>query len=1247
MSPSLKINLRLVVWLLALALLPALRAQTLTINDAAQTYASLTNTTATLTGRAELRITGTGDPLTGCVVHLNSPDAWLRMTSFNPSQVSSTFLSRVLVNGVAANVGTNARVVQYEQGAVVIPQGPSYAPLEVFDRRYFAGTSNMLNAYTAYNGVNTGAVGAKVASFKLKRGYEMTLATVADGTGTSRNYVAQDADLEIGRLPAALEENVKFIRVFPWRWVGKKGIAGNLDGSLDVDWDYNWNLDRSSPANWEYVPIRQSRYWPGLDQDWKARGATHLLGYNEPDQTGQADMLVGDAIYSWPDLLWTGLRLGSPAVSDGGRSSWLYPFMTQANTANLRVDYVAVHYYQCHAPADAAGAASQMYNFLLDTYNNTKKPIWVTEWNNGANWTGCGDPTAAQQAAAIQAMSTMLDNAPFVERYAPYNWVEDVRRLVWDDGSTTAAGAQYRDRKAPLAYRQQRADTGIARTTRYRFDADAHDTGGNGQDAMLMGAPTFTTGKFGSAVVLDGADDYLQIPSNVGNSTDFTFVAWVYWNGGAGWQRIFDLGDLLNAKYLFLSPAVGGAGMRFAITDNGGSGEQRINAPALAIGVWTHVAVTVGGNTGSLFVNGVKVATNTAMTINPDALGVQYNYLGHSRFAADPNFNGRLDDVRFLTTAMTDADIATLAAATTQPTFTTATLTAPNAQAFGPYSSSIASLATGGVGTRTFEKLYGPAWLTVAANGTLGGIPGLADVGPARFTVRVTDTAGGAAVADLNITVSVTSGLPITISTTINGSAQDAEEYANGTMSLTSTDLELVEDVATTPGAQTVGLRFDLNVPQGAVVTNARIQFTADEAQADTTSLVLKTEAADTAAAFTATAGNLASRTRNPLLVQWAPAAWTIGQAGAGQQTPNFAGLVQQVVSRAGWQSGNALAVFITGTGHRTADAFDKVGGAPAVLTVTFLNPPPTYTVSATVNGSANDAEQAAGGAVVITSTDLEMVNDVAPAGNQIVGVRFTGITVPNSAFVQSAHIQFSADEAQSEATNLTLRAEAADAAAIFAATNNNLSLRALTAASVPWAPAAWATLDERGPLQRTPELATLVQEIVNRPGWASGNPLAFIISGTGHRTADSFDKAGGLPATLTLTYRLEIPLGSYERWAAGNEDLAVPSLDLDGDGLVNLAEYALGLDPMLPDVPAPALIADASLLEFIYSRPDKVLDVTYQVEWSESLSAATWSTAGVLQEILSDDGTTRTMRASMPRGGSGKRFVRLKMSRP
>src|ERR1041385_511939 len=346
------------------AVAPWAAAQTLEIHDAVRIYATLNNTTVTMTGRAELRVTGTGNPIAGSFIHFDSPDAFLLLSAVSPSQVASTLLPHVKVNGAGAVLAGNVRVVQYGQGTAVIPQGPDFAPLEVFHGRYFTGSSTMLVPYVAYNAAQLGALASSFGSFKLKRGYEATIASNENGTGTSRNYVAQDGDLEVGRLPSSLENNVRFVRVFPWRWVSKKGIAGGIEAGLDVDWVYDWNLDRSSSMDLEYAPIRQNRWWPDLNQDWRARGATHLLGYNEPDRPDQANVSAGDAIASWPDLLWPGLRLGAPAVSDGGLG-WLYDFISQADSAGLRVDFVPVHYYRCYGdPGDPAGTANQFHDFL-------------------------------------------------------------------------------------------------------------------------------------------------------------------------------------------------------------------------------------------------------------------------------------------------------------------------------------------------------------------------------------------------------------------------------------------------------------------------------------------------------------------------------------------------------------------------------------------------------------------------------------------------------------------------------------------------------------------------------------------------------------------------------------------------------------------------------------------------------------------------------------------------------------------
>ncbi len=1221
--------------LLSLLVLAAVRAggQTLEFENDVRSFATLTNTTVTLTGRAELRLTGTGDPMPGCVVHLNSPEAWLKFTSVLPSVVASTYLSRVRVNGAPAVRNENVRVVAYAMGAVVIPQAADVAPLEIFDGRYFTGKSKLLTPYTAYNAASLGTLSAAIGSFKLKRGFTATLAANENGTGASRNYVAQDGDLEVGLLPAALENTTKFIRVFPWRWTAKKGVAGNQPaGPMKAPWWYNWSLDQNSSLDREYVAIRQNRWWPGLGENWEARGINHLLGFNEPDHTDQANMTVAEAISTWPELLGTGLRVGSPAPSDGGLS-WLYSFMDQASAASLRVDYVAVHYYRSYWNAgDPAGAATQFYNFLKGIHDRVDKPIWITEWNNGANWTGDPDPTFAQQDATVGKIIEMLDNTPFVERYAIYNWVEDVRRVVWDDNWPTDAGFTYRDKVSPLAYTQAMADAGTGSSARYSFDGDSHDTWGNGQDAMLVGTPAYAPGRYGQAISLDGTDDYLQVSPRLCDSTDFTFAGWVNWAGGGNWQRVFDAGDD-STHYIYVCPKTAGGNLRFAI--NTGGGEQILSAPALTPGVWTHVAVTLSGNTGKLFVNGALAATNTAMTQNPVDVGTTYNYIGKSRIAADPLFGGRLDDLRFVSSALTDAQVAAIAT-TPPPQFLSRELWRPNATVGQAYASTLATSVTGGAAPLTFSKMDGAAWLTVAANGALGGTPTAADTGANNALVRVTDANGSIHTAMVQITVP-----PVT--STIATGNDDAEESAAGVVNFTSTDLELTNDGAL--GNQVVGLRFaGLAVPQGAVITDATIQFTTDEAQSEATVLSIAAEAADDAPAFAATTGNLSTRAVTSPAVLWQPAPWTtVGEAAAAQRTPNLAGILQKVVSRPGWASGNAVVILISGTGHRTAESYNLAGGTPPKLSVSFSTPSPLVTLTAGVVDSASDAEQSAAGAVSLTSTDLELVND-GTLGNQVIGVRFESLPLPRGAVIASAAIQFSADEAQSEATSLTIRAQAADSAPVFTTSVNDISIRPLTTATAAWAPAPWATLDERGPLQRTPDLAALVQEVASRPGWAPGNAMAFVLFGTGHRTADAADKPGGIPAALTVSYWPELPATSYARWTTTHAVPAQPTADTDQDGQPNLVEYALGLDPARPDSSPMPLTTDGRWLYFTYTLTDAATDATCFVEWSDTLAPGSWSTAGVDEHITSDNGTRRTIRAVIPAGSGGQRFVHLKV---
>src|SRR6266540_176349 len=463
-------------------------------------------------------------------------------------------------------------------------------------------------------------------------------------------------------------------------------------------------------------------------------------------------------------------------------------------------------------------------------------------------------------------------------------------------------------------------------------------------------------------------------------------------------------------------------------------------------------------------------------------------------------------------------------------------------------------------------------------------------------------------------------------------------------------------------------MRFrPLSIPAGATITNAWLQFEVDEVDSVATSVVLRAEAADNSAAVTQTLFGVSSRARTTASVTWAPPPWTvIGAAGADQRTPSLAALVQEVVNRPGWASGNALMLIATGSGRRTAQSFEGKAAAAPLLHVEYVagtppanatpsvsagadqvttvgtpalldgtvtddglpKPPGAVTVAwSQVSGPAAGAQFASPGSVDtsvsfsesgtyvfrLTASDGErsasddvsvVVNPVASGSTVVearvsvgsddaeerpdgtvdrgssdlefvleggqpdtVGMRFRPLSIPAGATITNAWLQFEVDEVDSVATSVVLRAEAADNSAAVTQTLFGVSSRARTTASVTWTPPPWTVIGAAGADQRIPSLVALVQEVVNRPGWASGNALMLIATGSGRRTAQSFEGKAAAAPLLHVEYVAGTP--------PANEP---PSVSAGADQVTTVGTPALldgtVTDDGLPKPPAAVTVA-------------------------------------------------------------------------
>src|SRR5690606_32774595 len=140
----------------------------------------------------------------------------------------------------------------------------------------------------------------------------------------------------------------------------------------------------------------------------------------------------------------------------------------------------------------------------------------------------------------------------------------------------------------------------------------------------------------------------------------------------------------------------------------------------------------------------------------------------------------------------------------------------------------------------------------------------------------------------------------------------------------------------------------------------------------------------------------------------------------------------------------------------------------------------------------------------------------------QRVGYRFNNIKVPQGAVITSAFMEFTASAADTSTVTLTINGQAADNPGTFTSANNNISGRTTTTSSVSWA-LNNTTNGVAEQVRASPDIATIVKEIVDRSNWESGNSLALIVTGNSTsniRRAYGFEGGPGKAARLIINYR-------------------------------------------------------------------------------------------------------------------------------
>jgi len=266
------------------------------------------------------------------------------------------------------------------------------------------------------------------------------------------------------------------------------------------------------------------------------------------------------------------------------------------------------------------------------------------------------------------------------------------------------------------------------------------------------------------------------------------------------------------------------------------------------------------------------------------------------------------------------------------------------------------------------------------------------------------------------------------------------------------------------------------------------------------------------------------------------------------------------------------------------------------------------------LSGSENDAEESSLGAILLNGVTLDI-----GGGYRKIGMRFTNITIPKNAPITRAYIEFTTKSQDSATTTFKIEGQASDNAGSFADSGFNISVRPTYTTDVDWlVNYPWLTENE---VHQTADITAIVQKIVDRSGWASGNAMVFILSNddTVYRKAYTYDSDPNKAPKLHIEYAVNV---IDVRVSASTDDINQSSIPPNtitngNDVLLSYSSYTYsGFRFQNVNIPQGAVINSASL-KFV-AKADYAATTGYmRLQGEKRLNAPTFSTSTTSNDSL------------------------------